>query len=315
MPKVRGESYEPNVALLELESVQNRGTRLVVPQRRVLQSSGFPANDAILARLAEYKVAVPLYAVDVIPVHVACRKVGKVLQNRLERSPTPRWVPEVRLLDGLLHVGLLQRPQLQRVIHSAGDNALALHVEIRAQHLVAMSLHAAENGNANVRLDVPQAQRVILGGGQQDVWISRMNLEFVDGVTVADVVLDARHGYRAYYSNDAATTGNRQQRLAALVVAPSASVEILLGIRIGVALAQTYAAAHGTLVNADAIAAHRGKDHWLTFLQVVIELHAEQRQPVILPDARAVLVQCLLAAARLLVVLLGGFAATTTLPA
>lgn len=52
-----------------------------------------------------------------------------------------------------------------------------------------MSFHAAEDGNADIRLDIPEPQGVILAGRQEDIGIPGMELELIDGMSMPNVVL------------------------------------------------------------------------------------------------------------------------------
>lgn len=162
LPKVHGESYEPYVALLEFETMEHRGACFTVPQLSVLETSRFPADYAVLARLAENKIAVPLDAVDVVAMNVARREVRKVLENRVEGPSVAGGIAEVRLSYRLSHVRLVEGPQFQSVIHAAGYYTRAGHVEVRAEYLVPVTLDTAEYRYTHVRLYVPQTERVIL---------------------------------------------------------------------------------------------------------------------------------------------------------
>lgn len=51
------------------------------------------------------------------------------------------------------------------MVHTARDDSHASHVEVGAQHLVPVALHASENRDTYVRLNIPQSQSVILGCG------------------------------------------------------------------------------------------------------------------------------------------------------
>jgi hypothetical protein len=73
-----------------------------------------------------------------------------------------------------------------------------------------------------------QPQVVVLGDGEQEVRIFGVELELVDALAVADVVLHAVHGGGAEDADDAAKAGSRQERLAGLaVVRPGTDVMIL----------------------------------------------------------------------------------------
>lgn len=108
LPKVHGEAYEPNVAFFELETMQHSRAGLAITQLRVLESTGFPANDTIFTRFAQDEVAVPFDAINVIAVDVARGKVWKVLENRVEWSTIAAGIAVIRLFDRLLHVCFIQ---------------------------------------------------------------------------------------------------------------------------------------------------------------------------------------------------------------
>ena len=117
------------------------------------------------------------------------------------------------------------------MVHSARDDALPVHVEVGTQHFVPMSLHPAENGDTMVSLHVPQSQVVVLGDGQQQVGVLGVKLEFVNALSMADVVLNAVHCGWTEYSNYAARASGGKHRFPVVrIVGPSTSVKILVSI-------------------------------------------------------------------------------------
>ncbi len=154
------------------------------------QRTGLPADDRVLARLGKDEAAKPAAAIHIVPI----RNINLLMRYvKKQESRLPVNVPGTKVrkvhelgregLLALVHVvgvGELARcahglgvdpPQLERVVHAAGDDVAAEDVEVGAQHLVAVPLDAAEDGHAVVALHVPQAEGVILRHGQQQVRI------------------------------------------------------------------------------------------------------------------------------------------------
>lgn len=152
--------------------------RLVISELFVFQATGFPTDYAVLARLKretelfqyplssiilsprmrylrQDEISNPANAIDVVPMDVPCGEVREVLLVGLEWPVAPLRVEREGILDYFVHLILVQPPQLQRVVHSAGHDPLPLQVEVRAQYLVPVTLNAAENGDAHISLDVP----------------------------------------------------------------------------------------------------------------------------------------------------------------
>lgn len=148
--------------------------------------------------------------------------------HRTEWSRTFVRIKRVTAANRFGNLRLVQAPQLQRMIHAARHNPIAGHIEIGAQHLVSMSLDAAKNGNAHVRLNVPQSQRIIFAGRQQNERLFRMEYQLVYGLPVANVMLWTCHCGRIQNANDATKTGNGQNRLTRFWIGrPAAGVENL----------------------------------------------------------------------------------------
>ena len=109
----------------------------------------------------------------------------------------------VRELNGVLQLLGVKPPHLEAVIHPGRDNSRACRVEVRAEHLVPVTLDPSEDGDVVLSLDVPQPQRVVLGHRQQQVRIQWVELDLIDRVSVAHKVSDAGHGGGAQQPHDA----------------------------------------------------------------------------------------------------------------
>lgn len=130
-----------------------------------------------------------------------------------------------------MELGRIQTPQLQRVIHAARHNAISTHIKVYGQHLIAMSLHSAQDGNAHVALDVPQSYRMILAARQQKLQLVRMELQLVNGLSVADVVAHRLVLLDINNPDDSAVSSRGQERGRGLqVVRPGAGVKYLIGL-------------------------------------------------------------------------------------
>lgn len=130
-----------------------------------------------------------------------------MLVDRLEGAITFVWIERIAFLHRRSDGFLIQAPQLQRMIHSAGHNLIAQHIKVGAQHFIAMTFNAAKYRNTSIRFDVPQSQRMILAGRQKHVRLFRMEFQFVDRMTVTNVVFVACHESWIENSNDAPITG------------------------------------------------------------------------------------------------------------
>ena len=73
----------------------------------------------------------------------------------LEHSPIGEF-------DSVLDTIGVAPPHLEAVVHPAGDNLGAVHVEVGAEDLVPVPLHPSEDGNIVLRLHVPQPQGMVL---------------------------------------------------------------------------------------------------------------------------------------------------------
>ena len=73
------------------------------------------------------------------------------------------------------------------------------------------------------------------------------------------------------------------------IIAPGTRVEILIRIRVRVALDQLHPLRH-RLVDGDPVEAHGGKDHRLTAVQVVVDGNTKQGMTVVLLPVAGVLV-------------------------
>ena len=103
-----------------------------------------------------------------------------------------------------------------------------------------------------------------------------MKFEFVNALSVAEVVLNAVHGGRVEHPHDAPGSGRGQDRPAVVrVVGPGAGVEVLVGIRIRVTLEEFVVAGVHSLVEGDAVVAHRGEHGGLITAQVMVDAHPE----------------------------------------
>ena len=162
-------------------------------------------------------------------------------------------------------------PHLQTVVHAAGDDLTPVHVEVRTQHFVSVSLHTSEYGNVVLSLHVPQSQSVILGDGEKKIRILGVKLEFINGIAVANKVPDTVHAGRTEHPDDAPAAPRRQNWPARVTVpGPRARVEVLVGIGVRVALEQLDPV-HHHLVDGDPVVAHRGEHHGVRVGEVVID--------------------------------------------
>lgn len=101
-----------------------------------------------------------------------------------------------------------------------------------AQDFISMSFDAPEDGDANVRLNIGQAESVIFGGWQQQVGIPGVELDLVDGMAVAYEVLDAGLGRGAEDPDHAAGPGHGEKRISCVfLVRPGARVVVFISLR------------------------------------------------------------------------------------
>ena len=112
---------------------------------------------------------------------------------------------------------------------------------------------------------------MVLGHGEEQIRILGMELELIDGIAMAHKVSDAVHTSRTENSDDATTASRCQDRSACITVpAPTAGVEVLIRVGVSIALEQLDAIRHD-LVNGDPVVTHRGKHHWVTVRQMVVD--------------------------------------------
>lgn len=74
------------------------------------------------------------------------------------------------------------------MVHARRHDPIAEHIEIGTKYFVAMPFDAAKYRHAHIRFDVPQPQRMVFAGRQQQMRFFRIEFQLVDGVTVANVV-------------------------------------------------------------------------------------------------------------------------------
>lgn len=60
-------------------------------------------------------------------------------------------------------------PEANSVVCSGGDDGLTAVVEVNGDYFVLVTVLTAEHGDAAVGADVPQADRKVLGGREDDV--------------------------------------------------------------------------------------------------------------------------------------------------
>ena len=87
-------------------------------------------NISTLSHLGQNKIAQPSDTVDIIPVNISRGKVRKVVLNGVEGPVGARRVEGVGVTDGFLHLGGLQGPDLQGVVHAAGHDVATLQVDV-----------------------------------------------------------------------------------------------------------------------------------------------------------------------------------------
>ena len=105
-----------------------------------------PADDRILAGLGEDEVPEPAAAVHVVAVDVPRAQLGEVAEHGWEALLAAPQLKVVGLHHRRLNVGRGKVPDLERVVHAAGDDLVAGHVEVRAQHLVPLTRETTETG-------------------------------------------------------------------------------------------------------------------------------------------------------------------------
>lgn len=168
-----------------------------------MQLSWLPAHDGILARFGEYKVAEPLHTVHIVAMYIARREVREVFGDCGKGESRFLLAECVGQLNLVLELLCIEAPQLEGMIHAAAYNTIATHIKIYGEHLITMSLDAAKYGDAHVTLYVPQPYSVIFTPREQQLQLMRMELQFIDGLSVANVIphsfvlLDVNDAYDA----------------------------------------------------------------------------------------------------------------------
>ena len=127
---VHAEPDEPDLAVLVVELVHDGHLGLARLDLLGVEVARLPADDRVLARLGQDEVAEPPAAVDVVAMDVARGKVGKVDELRRERLLRLHRVVGVGQGDRRLDAVRVELPQLERVVHPAGHDVVAAHVEV-----------------------------------------------------------------------------------------------------------------------------------------------------------------------------------------
>lgn len=100
-------------------------------------------------------------------MYVARREVREMLGDCRKRQGGLFLAECMRQLNLVLELLRVEAPQFEGMIHAAAHNAIATHIEINGEHLVTMSLDAAEDCDAHVTLYVPQTDGVIFAAREQ----------------------------------------------------------------------------------------------------------------------------------------------------
>lgn len=90
-------------------------------------------------------------------MNVTSGEVREMLQYRIKRSAVASGIAVIGLFYRLLHVWLVQGPQLESMVHSTRDDPLASYIEIGAQDFIPVTLYATKDRDTHVRFDVPQS--------------------------------------------------------------------------------------------------------------------------------------------------------------
>lgn len=100
----------------------------------------------------------------------------------------------------MLKLLCIEAPQLKGMIHAAADNTIATHIKIYGEHFITMSLDASKDCDAHVTLYVPQSYGVIFTPREQQLQLMRMELQFIDRLSVTNVI---PHSFVLFDVNDA----------------------------------------------------------------------------------------------------------------
>jgi len=176
--EIHGESHEPDLTVLVPDLVDhsylifrqlgvsgiNLGLLRLLVLSFLIQMARFPAYDCVFTGFGEDEVSKPFAAIHIVPVNVPRGQVGEVTELGGEHFlATLAEIVSVGKLDSLLNGWGVTVPHLQAVVHAAGDDLAAVHVEVRTEHLVPVPLHPSEYHNVVLSLHVPQPKGVVLG--------------------------------------------------------------------------------------------------------------------------------------------------------
>lgn len=75
-----------------------------------------------------------------------------------------------------------------------------------------MALNATEDGNAYVRLYIPQAYGMILAAGEQQLQLMRMELKLIDCLAMANIIAHRLVLFNVNDTDDSAVAGSGKQR-------------------------------------------------------------------------------------------------------
>ncbi len=122
----------------------------------VLDLPGLPTHNRILAGLGEDEVPEPAAAVHVVAVDVPRAQLGEVAEHGWEALLAAPQLKVVGLRHRRLNVGRGKVPDLEGVVHAAGDDLVAGHVEVRAQHLVPLTGRNNTEGSFTYNVQITQ---------------------------------------------------------------------------------------------------------------------------------------------------------------
>ena len=88
-------------------------------------------------------------------MNVASAEVRKMTKLSREVFLSFHGAVGVREFYSCFNILRVTSPHLQAVVHPTGDDFGAVHVEVRTENLVSMSLHSTKNNNVVFRFYVP----------------------------------------------------------------------------------------------------------------------------------------------------------------